>query len=398
MEKIKELLNKRDVLLSDAENAVNAGELETFNAIEAKVKELDNEIEAAKLANANLKALQENNKVVDLQNKTVQVEGAKPMENMATNVLSNEQIYTNAFAKTLMGQELTPVENNAFMEMNNHTTLNTGVVIPTTTLNEIITEIEAQAPFFADARKFQISGLLKLPKHTAITAGDAAAYLEAEATAVEKNTFVEISLGGKEVAKYVEVSFKLESMSISAFLEYLKGEIVDRVGASLGRQAISGTGVKEMTGVLTALNAVTAQKTTYVVATGIVYKDITTAVSKLGSKHIPNTVIYASNATVWNNLANIMDGNGRPLFISDVTSGGVGRILGFPVKVDSAVPDGTVIIGNAKGYVVNTNEPLSVESVRDIKARKVGFSAYTIVDGNVTHEKAFSIIAPAAGA
>ena len=393
---IKELLNKRSELLSDAELLVNEGKIEEFNAIETEIKELDNKIDAAKLANANLKAMQENNKVLDLENKTVQVEGAKQMENMVTNVLSDEQIYTNAFAKTLMGQELTSTENNAFLEMNNHTTRNTGVVIPTTTLNEIISDIEAQAPFFADARKFQVSGLLKLPKHTAITAGDAAAYLEAEATAVEKNTFVEISLGGKEVAKYVEVSFKLESMSIGAFLEYLKGEIVDRVGAELGRQAISGTGVKEMTGVLTALASVTAQRTTYTAATGIVYKDITTAVSKLGSKHVPNAVIYASNATVWNNLANIMDGNGRPLFISDVTAGGVGRILGFPVKVDSSIPAGTVIIGNAKGYVVNTNEALSVESVRDIKERKVGFSAYTIVDGNVTNEKAFSIMAPSA--
>ena len=396
MEKIKELLNQRSELLSNAETLVAEGKLEEFNAIEAQVKELDSQIDAAKLANANLKAMQENNKVLDLENKTVQVEGAKQMENMVTNVLSNEQIYTNAFAKTLMGQELTPAENNAFMEMNNHTTLNTGVLIPTTTLNQIISEIEAQAPFFADARKFQVTGLLKLPKHTAITAGDAAAYLEAEETAVEKNTFVEISLGGKEVAKYVEVSFKLESMSVSAFLEYLKGEIVERVGVELGRQAISGNGVKEMTGVLTALASVTAQRTTYASAEGIAYQTITEAISKLGSQHVPNAVIYASNATVWNNLANIMDGNLRPLFISDVTAGGVGRILGIPVKVDSAVPAGTVIIGNAKGYVVNTNEALSVESARDIKARKVGFSAYTIVDGNVTHEKAFSIIAPSA--
>ena len=395
---IKELLNKRKELLTNAEAFVNEGKLEEFNAIEDQIKELDNKIDAAKVANANLKALQENNKVLDLENKSVNVEGAKTMENMAQNVLSNEQIYTNAFAKKLMGQELTPAENNSFMEMNNHTSLNTAVVIPTTTLNEIITDIEAQSPFFADARKFQVTGLLKLPKHTAITAGDAAAYLEAEATAVEKNTFVEIALGGKEVAKYLEVSFKLESMSISAFLEYLKGEIVDRVGAELGRQAISGTGVKEMTGVLTALNAVTAQKTTYVAATGIVYKDITTAISKLGAKHVPGAAIYASNATVWNNLANIMDGNGRPLFVADVISGGVGRILGMPVKVDSAIPAGTVIIGNAKGYVVNTNEPLSVESVRDIKARKVGFSAYTVVDGNVTNEKAFSILSAATSA
>ena len=392
---IKEMLNQRSELLSNAELLVNEGKVEEFNAIEAEIKELDNKIDAAKLANANLKAMQENNKVLNLKNKTVQVEGAKTMENI-TNVLSNEQLYTNAFAKTLMGQELTPEENNSFMEMNNHTTLNTGVLIPTTTLNQIITEIEAQAPFFADARKFQVTGLLKLPKHTAITAGDAKAYLEAEETEVEKNTFVEISLGGKEVAKYVEVSFKLESMSVSAFLEYLKGEIVERVGVELGRQAINGNGVKEMTGVLTALASVTSQRTTYTASAGITYKDITTAIAKLGSQHVPNAVIYASNATVWNRLANIMDGMQRPLFISDVTAGGVGRILGIPVKVDSAIAEGTVIIGNAKGYVVNTNEALSVESARDIKARKVGFSAYTIVDGNVTHEKAFSIIAPTA--
>ena len=391
---IKELLNQRSELLSNAEVLVNEGKLEEFNAIEEQVKELDNKIEAAKLANANLKAMQENTKVVDLENKTIQVEGARTMENIAQNVLSNEQLYKNAFAKTLMGQELTTVENNVFMEMNNHTSVNTAVVIPTTTLNEIITDIEAQAPFFADARKFQVTGLLKLPKHSAIASGDAAGYDEATATAVEKNTFVEIALGGKEVAKYVEVSFKLESMSIGAFLEYLKGEIVDRVGAELGRQAISGTGVKEMTGVLTALATVTAQRTTYTTANGIVYKTITEALSKLGAKHMAGAVVYASNATVWNNLANILDENGRPLFISDTVTGGVGRILGFPVKVDSAIPAGTVIIGNAKGYVVNTNEALTVESMRDIKARKVGFSAYTVVDGNVTNEKAFSIIAP----
>lgn len=395
--KIKELLEQRNELLNNAETFLNEGKIEDFNGIEAQVKELDNKIEAAKLANANLKALQDNKTVLDLENKNVQVEGAKKVDNIS-NVISSEQVYSNAFAKTMMGLELTPAENNAFMEMNNHTTLNTGVMIPKTTLNEIISEIEVQAPFFADAKKFEFSGTLSLPKHTAITAGDAAAYLESEATAVEKNTFVEINLGAKEVAKYVEVSFKLESMSIPAFLEYLKGEIVDRVGAALGKQAISGTGVKEMTGVLTALNAVTAQKTTYVTATGIAYKDITTAIAKLGSQHVKSAVIYASNATVWNQLANIMDGNGRPLFISDVTAGGVGRILGLPVKVDSAIVDGTVIIGNAKGYAVNTNESLKVESARDIKARKVGFSAYTIVDGNVTHEKAFSILSPAAGA
>jgi HK97 family phage major capsid protein len=80
--------------------------------------------------------------------------------------------------------------------------------------------------------------------------------------------------------------------------------------------------------------------------------------------------------------------------MSDTVLGGVGRALGFTVKVDSAIPDGALIIGNAKGYAVNTNAPIAVETDRNIKSRKTGFSAYTIVDGDVTHEKAFSILTP----
>ena len=392
--KIEELLKQRNELLEQGETLVNEGKFEEFNAIEEQVNALDSQIEAAKLANANLQALKGSDIATDLQNKSQIVEGAKVMENL--NVKSTEKLYENAFAKTLLGQELTSEENSVFMEMNNHTTATAGVTIPETTMNEILTEIYAQNPFLADVRKLNIKGNVSLPKHTAITSGDAAAYLESEATAEEVNAFAEIQLTGKEVAKYLTVSFKLEAMSIPALLDYLKTEIVERVGAELGRQAINGNGVKEMTGVLTALASVTSQKSTYAAATGPDYAKVLEVIGKLGAKHANNAVFYADNATVWTVLAKIVDENGRPYFIADTTAGGVGRILGFPVKVDSAVPAGTVIFGDAKGYVINTNEAVSVESSRDIKARKTGFSAYTIVDGNVTHEKAFSILAPTA--
>lgn len=392
--KIKELLNQRNELLTQGETLVNEGKFEEFNALEEQVNALDAQIEATKLAQANLQALKGSEVAVDLENKSEIVEGEKVMGNLK--VESTEKLYENAFGKTLLGQELTAEENNVFMEMNNHTTATAGVTIPETTMNEILSEIYAQNPFLGDVRKLTIKGNVSLPKHTAITSGDAAAYLESEATAEEVNAFAEIQLTGKEVAKYLTVSFKLEAMSIPALLDYLKTEIVERVGAELGRQAINGNGVKEMTGVLTALASVTAQKSSYAAADGIDYAKILEVVGKLGAKHASNAVFYADNATVWTKLASIVDGEGRPYFIADTTAGGVGRILGFPVKVDSAVPAGTVIFGDAKGYVINTNEAVSVESDRDIKARKTGFSAYTIVDGNVTHEKAFSILAPGA--
>ena len=394
MDKIQELLNQRNELLTQGEALVNEGKFEEFNAIEEQVNALDAQIEAAKLANANLQALKDSEIATQLENKSQIVEGAKVMGNLE--VKSTENLYENAFGKALLGQELTTEENAVFMEMNNHTTTSAAATIPETTLNEILTEIYAQNPFLGDVRKLNIKGNVSLPKHTAITSGDAAAYLETEATAEEVNAFAEISLTGKEVAKYLTVSFKLEAMSIPALLDYLKTEIVERVGAELGRQAINGNGVKEMTGVLTALASVTAQKSTYTTADGITYAKVLEVVSKLGAKHTSNAVFYANNETVWTKLAGVVDQEGRPYFIADTTAGGVGRILGFTVKVDSAVPAGTVIFGDAKGYAINTNEAVTVESSRDIKIRKTGFSAYTIVDGNVTHEKAFSILAPTA--
>ena len=80
-------------------------------------------------------------------------------------------------------------------------------------------------------------------------------------------------------------------------------------------------------------------------------------------------------------------------FIPDVTSGGVGRMFGMVVKADAGITAGSVIIGNpSQGYVMNTNEPMSVATEEHVKARTVDYAAYTIVDGAVLDNEAFALI------
>ena len=388
---------QRNALVTQSEELLNEDSLEVAQAKMKEIEVLDAKFEEVKLNLANLNALKNQTKTMDLENLSVENKGDLTTMTKFENIeMNNEKVYENAFAKTLLGKELTAQENTVYSEMNNHTTSNTSAAIPNTTLNEVLSEIYAENPFFGDARKLNIKGNVELPKHVAIVSGDASKQVEGTPTPVEKNTFAKIQLTGHEVAKYIEVSFKLDAMSVPALLEYLKQEIVERVGAELGRQSISGNGTDEMKGVLTALSSVTSQQTSFAIASGLTYEKVTEAIGKLGSKHVANAAFYANNTTVWNLLANVKDETGRPFFIADTTDGGVGRAFGFPVKVDSAVPVNTIILGDAKGYAVNTNEPVSVETARDIKARKTGFSAYTILDGDVTHEKAFSIIAPSA--
>ena len=125
----------------------------------------------------------------------------------------------------------------------------------------------------------------------------------------------------------------------------------------------------------------------------LAYEDFTAAIGKIHSSYQSGCAIYANNATIWNQLANLTDSTGRPLFIPDLTSGGVGRMWGFVVKADAGVSNDTVIIGNPnKGYVLNISEPMSLATEEHVKARTVDYAAYTIVDGGLLDNKAFALI------
>lgn len=387
--KLEEYKEMRNTLVTEAEALINEGKFEESTIKQAEIVELDNKFETAQKELANLNALKEQENLV-LENKSIVKEDLTIMENKFETVLSQEKVMENAFAKTLMGKELTVTEmqNVTYAEDNQ-------VVIPTTTMNEIIGLVGEQYPFFGDARHLEIKGNVILPKHKAILSGDAKAYGEKETTAVEENDFVKVTLSGVEVAKLIEVSFKIENMSVAAFMTYLKQELADRIGKLVGEMVFTGVRANgEFEGAIKVLDDA-QQSVKYTSGTDITLKNITDAMSKIKSAHSNGAAVYVSNETLWTQLVNIVDGVGRPLFVSDVTSGGVGRMFGRVVKVDGGVPEGAVVIANAaKGYAVNTNKGLSVETDKDLKNRTTQFLGHAIMDGAVTDETAMVVILP----
>ena len=119
---------------------------------------------------------------------------------------------------------------------------------------------------------------------------------------------------------------------------------------------------------------------------------LTLALSKIKSAYKSGAVIYANNGTIWNTLANLKDTTGRPYFVADVTSGGVGRIFGLTVKEDDSVVGG-VLIGNLKkGYAININEDITMYKQDHVRKRYTDYMSYAIVDGDVITTKAFAYI------
>lgn len=391
----------REALMNEAEGFITAGKFDESEAKMNEIKELDNKWEQAKLATANFNALKENKVVADLNTKSQSVDGGTVVaQTQPQNVLSNEKIYENAWAKQMMGQKIEGNELEVFNKINKefdnaytHDTSNTGVLIPETVVAGIWSRAEEMYPLFADAKKFNVRGTLKIAKHLSIDAGDAAWYAEGTPTVDEKNTFGELILDGHELSKAVTVSWKLKAMAVQDFIPYIIGELGERVGVALGTAAARGNGTTEPQGVETALKA--EASTPQVINGAATYANITGAISKVHSSYLTGAKFYVNNASIYgeDGLINVLDGNQRPYFTEDALGQYAGRMFGFPVVADAGVTPGSIIFGNAsKGLVFNTNEPFSVVTEDHAKARTTDYVAYAVVDGGVLDTKAFSLI------
>jgi len=397
----KKYLEMRDALIVEAENFLAENKTEEANEKMVEVKELDDKWEATKLSNANIEALKDKSKITDLENEGKKVEGAKVMENIVTDkVVDEKELYVQAWAKKLLKANMTEDETTLFNKVNNITnaythTTSISTLIPETVVQGIQQLMMAKYPLLADVKKLNVPGNITKNKHATIASGDAAWYLEATPVADEENTFDQFTLTGHELAKAVTVSWKMQVMSVEDFIPFLQAELANRLGVALANAVTNGSGENQPTGIVTVLEAevATPQIVGYDALDGIVYADITEAVGLLHETMIEGSAIYANSKTIWNQLANILDEFGRPMFIPDVTNGGVGRMFGLIVKPEGTLAEGSVLIGNAsEGYWMNTNQQMKLVTEDHAKARATDYVAYEIVDGDVYENKAFALI------
>lgn len=372
---------------------------------EGKTAEANAALDQLMKDNPEAKAIFEEPKTAKIEDKAL--ENKKPEE--VANLKKVEEVkdvatpkYEDVFAKILLGRELDPQDKVAYEKVNNvaytHQVANQPILIPETTMAGILGMIEEQHPFYGAIRKLNVRGNLTIKQHVSVDAGDASFVDEGTPAEDEKNTFVEITLTGFEVAKLVRVSFMLDAMSIEEFIPYIQQEIADRVGRMLGKAIFSGTGVKQPKGVLTVLSEQSGTPQVVTATGAIKYADLTNLRSKLVSQFATGAKFYAKSTTVWNDLATVVDGTGRPIFIREVVDGGVGTIFGIPVVEDDGVPEGEVVLGNpAAGVIQNTNRPFTIQTETSIVDRETRYQGYAIIDWAVTYTQAFAHLKVAAG-
>ncbi|EZI38319.1 phage major capsid protein [Staphylococcus haemolyticus] len=390
----------RNASLEDIETRAREikGEIDTDP--ETNVTKLNIEIEGLNQAKANIKD-KENQQVE--QNNTEQrsynpITGTQlrgqhevPTENIFG---SNE--YRSAFFKTMLGKNLTDIEQRTFnraMEQQDiehradefASSSNSSAVIPEQTLNEVIKKARTQGGLLANVRTFNMPTKIRIPIGTPQDRAEwhtEGAYVEAD-----KPITASVQFEANEILKVFSISVKAKTMSIQAFESYLVEELTNCVVEAIEYALINGTGKNQGQGILTGI---TWNKSNSLTLTGK-YTDFTQALGMLARGYAQNAKFAMSNATLYNQVYGVMDNNQRPIFIQDAQHENVGYIFGKQVIIDDNIEDGTIILGDFNYVGYNLPQGIMLESSRESSFRSglIDYRAMAVADTRVLMNEAF---------
>lgn len=296
--------------------------------------------------------------------------------------------YRNAFYKTLLGQKLSPMETAAFDRAMTEqradaysTTSDVAAVIPTQTLNEVISKARTMGGLLSVCRGFNIPAKIRIPVGTPT----AKAAWNTEGAAVESTepSVAYVDFGAFEIIKVFSISAAVKRMSVSAFEAYLAEELAACVMATLADGIVNGAGTTEGTGILNGITwTPDSNHFTFSKTNGLAYVDVVKVVGKLKRGYANSAKWAMNNATLYSLFYGLVDSNKRPIFIADPKSENIGKILGFDVVVDDNLADETILFGNFQYMAYNLPEGIMVEASNQssFKSGRIDYRATAIAD------------------
>lgn len=392
--------------------AFNYYNTKTIAEVEARAEEIKNEIETNANADIDslnieldgLKEAKENMKEKENQEQrgfnpiTSQNFETRASEEATNGNVYDSKEYRNAFYKNLLGQEMTTNERNAFnraMEVEKRdnaysTSSNTAVVLPTTTLNEVISKARTMGGLLPHVRMFNMPTKISIP--VATPSGQAQWNTEGTEVESEAPSIAQIQFDGYEIIKVFSISAKVKTMSVDAFESYLVDELTNCVLATLNDGIVNGTGTNQGTGILAGITWTEGTNQVTTATTGsIAYTDITSTMALLKRGYGANAKFAMNSATLYNQIYGLTDSSKRPIFIGDAQGDTIGKILSKEVVVDDNIADGIVLYGDFKFYGVNLPSGIAVESSTQssFKSGRVDYRGMAIADCKPIVDEAF---------
>src|SRR5699024_9455778 len=164
--------------------------------------------------------------------------------------------------KQMLGQSLNDVEQRTFnkaMDLQDaerradafNTTTNSAAVLPTQTLNEVISKARTMGGLINHVRNFNLPTKIRVPIGTPTT--KAAWHTEGAKVDSEQANVTYVQFDGYEIIKVFSMSAAAKKMSIQAFESYLIEELTNAVMETIADALVNGTGEEQGTGLVSGI-------------------------------------------------------------------------------------------------------------------------------------------------
>lgn len=400
-------LANRKTLMDEAQNLINEGKLDEFEAKKTDIEKLDAQYDNEAKAQANLNALMNNKTTVTpLENAAVQkIEGGKIVDILDV-TKNNEPIdmfdtaeYKNAFMKNVLTGAAIPAKfQNA--DANTKTT-DVGTVIPTTTMQKIVEKMESIGMILPLVTRTSYQGGLAIP--TSSVKPVASWVAEGATSDKQKKTTGSIVFSYYKLRCAISMSLEVSTVTYPMFEAQFVQNVADAMVKAKEQAIINGDGSGKPKGIL-AETVVSGQNIDIAKANSITYADLVAAEAALPQAYDNGAVWCMTKKTFMSQVIGLVDANKQP--VARVNYGIAGKpeysIFGRRVVLvgdymDSyvAAPASDIIVAfifNFADYVLNTNLNVTVKRYEDNATDDQVLKAIELVDGKVVDKNSLVTI------
>ena len=277
------------------------------------------------------------------------------------NMEKNSMEYRNLWLKNLQGN-LTEEETRAYASVDDDN------AVPQIVSDKFFEKMKKLAPMLSEITLLRVAGNLKFVAEGVRNTADSK-HTENSAIAAAADTIVNVTLGGFEFMKVIQISRTAKLMSVDAF----EGWLVEMLAGDIAR-AIDNYIINDATNGIAALTWTTS--TNQYVSETYTYGKICDLIALLPAAYDAEAKFLVNKKTLYGKVAQIVDSTGNPIFVPDTVTGVGGRLMGYPVVVDDYVGNSKdeLYLGKWSDVVGNLPEDIHVD--RDESA---GFTSNSIM-------------------
>lgn len=379
---MKELQEKRNVLISEMEGLVNKAkeEVRAFDETEsARVEEIKKEIAGIDVTIKAEEEMRNFEKVEEKQEERKDDE--KVEEKRSQSELNNEELRAIFTGETRADA------------MNTATDSQGGIVVNKVLSQEIIKAIKDRSDVYSFFNGTQIKGGFKIPKKA--TSG-VAEWVDENPTTDPVSTVATldmIELGQNRLYRESAITKQMVNVEGIDLEGFIKDDISESMTDAVEASIFNGTGVKQPTGVISGIK--TANKITVATRGTITVEELKKAKAKI-KQAVVGKAKWFMNSETFLVIDCLTDTTGRGLIQPDPTQATGYVLLGLPVVLTDAIatPSDTgakclVVLATPNAYHTNTQSAFALYVYTDsVFTRKglIGYGADMFMDGKTKND------------